>query len=159
MEIKFEFDRPPSIFGRPGSLAARLEEKMTGLMTALRQKIDAGLSGGKVQVRTGALRGSLSDATVENDGSIVTGELHMGGVPYTLPLELGSAARVIRAVNKETLRFYLQEQGVAQFRRQVLHPPIKSREFFQQPINEMLDEYRKAFFEAFDETIEEELFR
>jgi len=134
------------------SITSRLADKVTSLFLKLRAKIDANLAGGKLHERTGKLRSSLEQPNITTDGAIVTGELRMGeGVPYTLPLELGSARHVIRA-DKEALRFYLsQESGKAMFRKSVIHPAIKSVEFWTEPINESLDEMRKAFFEAFAE--------
>ena len=98
-----------------------LSRKAETLRATLTAKVDANLSGGILQTRSGALRASIRDA-LEADGSTLVATVESVGVPYAAIQEYGgrTGAHLIVATKARALRFV--GAGGTAFARSVHHP-------------------------------------
>jgi phage gpG-like protein len=127
----------------PADLLARLEEKARQLAAALTDKVrDDKLSGGVLQIRTGALKASIS-SDVSIDGNEVKATVgSFGDVKYAAIQEYGgrTSAHEILPDKAQALAFVIG--GVQRFARRVEHPgsTIPASAYLQSSLDEARDE-------------------
>jgi phage gpG-like protein len=127
----------------PADLLARLEEKARQLAAALTDKVrDDKLSGGVLQIRTGALKASIS-SDVSIDGNEVKATVgSFGDVKYAAIQEYGgrTSAHEILPDKAQALAFVIG--GVQRFARRVEHPgsTIPASAYLQSSLDESRDQ-------------------
>jgi hypothetical protein len=160
IDFKVSYDSaegPDEVLGLLDSRLERLKERITSRVAAglhspfekLRERIADNLQGGKVNVRSGALAGSLEEpvSETEADGT-VHGTLSMGkDIAHAVPLELGAIAHVISARDKRAL-MYEMATGEKMFSASVQHPGLRARNYFGDPVEAMASEFRDAVHDA-----------
>jgi phage gpG-like protein len=119
------------------------------LRGALEARIQQKLSGEVLQVRSGALAGSVL-SSIENDGSNLSVSILSAGVPYAAIQEFGgkTAAHEIISENAKALAF--SADGNQVFARSVHHPGsvIPARSYLGSSLAEMRDEIESGFKHA-----------
>ena len=144
---------------RPNAIADRVAEKMSAVFYRLFAKIQHGLLGSKVHMKSGRLMSSLTVPRITNEGDgIVRGEISVGeGVEYAAALERGSRAHSVVAVDKRSLRFMLEsgEFGGSKelFRKQVMLKEQAAREYFGDPVADSIPEFVEELTAAVHEAL------
>ena len=142
----------------PAALGAALAAKAAALAAALADRVRSDkLSGGVLNVRSGALRNSIvADVSADDDGvSASVGS--NGDVKYAAIQEYGgkTAAHEILPVKAQALAFV--SNGALRFARRVEHPGsvIPERSYLRSALDEMSGEIVAALAEAAAEGLEQ----
>jgi phage gpG-like protein len=142
----------------PADLLARLEEKARQLAAALAEKVrEEKLSGGVLQIRTGALKASIS-SDISIDGNQVNATVgSFGDVKYAAIQEYGgrTSAHEILPDKAQALAFVIG--GVQRFARRVEHPgsTIPASGYLQSSLDEAHDEIVEELSNAVQEAWED----
>ena len=142
----------------PADLLARLEEKARQLAAALAEKVrEEKLSGGVLQIRTGALKASIS-SDISIDGNQVNATVgSFGDVKYAAIQEYGgrTSAHEILPDKAQALAFVIG--GVQRFARRVEHPgsTIPASGYLQSSLDEAHDEIVEELSSAVREAWED----
>ena len=142
----------------PTDLLARLEEKARQLAAALAEKVrEEKLSGGVLQIRTGALKASIS-SDISIDGNQVNATVgSFGDVKYAAIQEYGgrTSAHEILPDKAQALAFVIG--GVQRFARRVEHPgsTIPASGYLQSSLDEAHDEIVEELSNAVQEAWED----
>ena len=142
----------------PADLLARLEEKARQLAAALAEKVrEEKLSGGVLQIRTGALKASIS-SDISIDGNQVNATVgSFGDVKYAAIQEYGgrTSAHEILPDKAQALAFVVG--GVQRFARRVEHPgsTIPASGYLQSSLDEAHDEIVEELSNAVQEAWED----
>jgi len=127
----------------PADVLSRLEEKARQLAATLADKVrEEKLSGGVLQLRTGALKASIS-SDVSIDGNEVNATVgSFGDIKYAAIQEYGgrTSAHEILPDKAQALAFVIG--GVQRFARRVAHPgsTIPASGYLQSSLDEARDE-------------------
>jgi phage gpG-like protein len=139
-------------------LLSRLEEKARQLAAALADKVrEEKLSGGVLQIRTGALKASIS-SDISIDGNQVNATVgSFGDVKYAAIQEYGgrTSAHEILPDKAQALAFVIG--GVQRFARRVQHPgsTIPASGYLQSSLDEAHDEIVEELSNAVQEAWED----
>ena len=142
----------------PADLLARLEEKARQLAASLADKVrEEKLSGGVPQIRTGALKASIS-SDISIDGNQVNATVgSFGDVKYAAIQEYGgrTSAHEILPDKAQALAFVIG--GVQRFARRVEHPgsTIPASGYLQSSLDEAHDEIVEELSNAVQEAWED----
>jgi phage gpG-like protein len=142
----------------PADLLARLEEKARQLAASLADKVrEEKLSGGVLQIRTGALKASIS-SDISIDGNQVNATVgSFGDVKYAAIQEYGgrTSAHEILPDKAQALAFVIG--GVQRFARRVEHPgsTIPASGYLQSSLDEAHDEIVEELSSAVREAWED----
>ena len=140
-----------------------LESKTNAIMKALEAKMDFTsarvqqiivndkLQGQLLNHRSGKLSNSVRPTSTvvtvdEIDGGVVAGG---SGAPYARPLEYGSRAHLIRAINAKALHFSIG--GEEFYRKSVMHPGNRAYAFMRSTLDEEAQNIQAGFQEAASE--------
>lgn len=125
----------------PERIRGRLRTVVVRDTQALADLVRSNLSGGVLNVRSGALLASIKSEMVENATSIF-GRVYSRGVVYAAIQEYGgrTSAHTITAVNARSLHFFLGG-GQEMFAKSVHHPGsnIPSRSYLRSALAAMRD--------------------
>ncbi len=142
----------PMLESKTMAIRWALREKMSYTTAHLQQIIvDEKLDGQLLNRRTSSLANSVrqtptTETTEEIDGGVVAGGT---GAPYARPLEYGSQAHEIVAVNAKALHFVIDGKDI--FRRRVMHPGNRAYAFMRGTLDEQAEEIRTGFQVAAEE--------
>jgi phage gpG-like protein len=142
----------------PAELLARLEEKARQLAASLADKVrEEKLSGGVLQIRTGALKASIS-SDISIDGNQVNATVgSFGDVKYAAIQEYGgrTSAHEILPDKAQALAFVIG--GVQRFARRVEHPgsTIPASGYLYSSLDEAHDEIVEELSSAVREAWED----
>jgi phage gpG-like protein len=135
----------------PDRLRAALAQKARALVQNLFAQVDANLSGGVLQTRSGALRDSIRVRVAEQDDTVSVEIVSDGGVPYAAIQDVGgkTAAHDILPDKARVLAFVMNGKQV--FARTIHHPGshIPARSY----LGSALDEQRDAIAQALTGTV------
>jgi phage gpG-like protein len=140
----------------PAALGAALAAKAAELASALADRVrNDKLSGGVLNVRSGALRESIA-ADVSASGDGVSATVGSNGVKYAAIQEYGgkTAAHEILPAKAQALAFVVN--GALRFARRVEHPGsvIPERSYLRSTLDEMSDTIVAALADAAAESLE-----
>ena len=138
----------PFLESKTSAIRAALAEKMTYTSAALTQGILGKVTGQLLQVRSGRLSTSVRALPTETAPDEITGGATAGGgvVTYARPLEYGSRAHLIMAINAKTLHFQIDGKGI--FRRSVMHPGTRAYAFMRGTLDEQAASIQEGFQQA-----------
>lgn len=123
------------------SLSQALLQKADVLRAALAEKVDRNLTGSVLQMRSGALRGSIVSA-IRNDTDTISIIIESIGVPYAAIQEYGgrTSAHDILATKSKALHF-IGSNGVT-FAKIVHHPgsSVPARSYLGSAAGELKDD-------------------
>jgi hypothetical protein len=141
----------PFLESKTGAIRAALAEKMGLTSRNLAVAVSAKVAGQVLQVHTGRLSGSIRTLPTETSPNEITGGAAAGGaqVVYARPLEYGSRAHIIQAINAKALHFQIGGKEI--FAKQVMHPGTRAYAFMRGT----LDEQATSIIEGFQETAAE----
>jgi phage gpG-like protein len=132
----------------PADLLARLEEKARQLAASLADKVrEEKLSGGVLQIRTGALKASIS-SDISIDGNQVNATVgSFGDVKYAAIQEYGGKTGAHEILPSKASVLAFVAQGAIHFARRVEHPGsvIPERSYLRSSLEEMSAEIVAAF--------------
>ena len=152
--LAFHIEMPtPTLRERKASLMAAIEERMGILGQQLYDTVAMKLSGGVLNVGTGALLGSVMLSAVMATGLAMETfvEIPEGSPEWLIGRvhEYGGAGFYpIEPVNAQALRFVVG--GAVVFARHVNHPPALERSFLRSSLDEMAESIMAALQETID---------
>lgn len=157
IEIRMSVQQAEEYIDRKRDQVAQIiEDRIDAFNVILSDRLDANLSGGVLQQRSGLLRSTLGIREASRSGDIISGDVHAGdGAPYGEMLDKGGTrAYEIRPVKAEALFFQMNGKNV--FAKVVHHPPIPHLPWWTSAIGSE-DEARNAMSQQIQSGIEEVL--
>lgn len=142
----------PFLESKTGAIRKALADRMDYTTAMLQMKIvNDKLNGQMLNRRTSHLANSVRPTDTVVTADEIAGGVEAGGrgAPYARPLEYGSGAHVIEAVNAKALRFVVD--GKVIFRRRVMHPGTRAYAFMRGTLDENSGLIQEGFQESASE--------